>query len=149
MTTIACDGKSMAADGQAQAGGAICCRSMVKVFALSDGSLYGACGDSGDGERHMKWVDEGCEGAPPEKLDTDFGFLCLRPTGRLFEGGSSALLTEIEAPFAVGSGGEIALGAMDAGATAEQAVAIAASRNPHTGGKVTCLRLEPALRAVE
>lgn len=130
----------MAGDGLCCVNGTICSFSTVKVFRLKDGSLYGACGGGAEGELHMKWIEGGCEGACP-KLDSGFGFLLLRSDGRLFEGDEVGHPYQIEAPFAIGSGMDIALGAMLAGLTPDQAVEAAAKRNPHTGGKITVLTL--------
>ncbi len=149
MTTIATDGRSMAGDGLATANRTICARQMVKVHRLSDGSLYGACGDDGDGQRHQAWVEGGCVGQPPEKMESGFGFLVLRPNGELFEGSENGILCPIDAPFAIGSGFDVAVGAMDMGADAERAIEITSQRDVWTGGKITVLHLEPALSVVE
>lgn len=70
-----------------------------------------------------------------------------RATLVLFPGGDQIIRfnhdgpSEMRAPFyADGSGWEIALGAMAAGATAEEAVHIASRYDTKTGGSVTTLR---------
>lgn len=50
-------------------------------------------------------------------------------------------LHDLDAPWASGSGGDHALTAMDMGASAEEAVAMAAKRDIHTGGKVKTFEL--------
>jgi ATP-dependent protease HslVU (ClpYQ) peptidase subunit len=45
-------------------------------------------------------------------------------------------------PAAIGSGSLLALGAMEAGVSPEQAVGIAAKRDIGTGGKITVLHLD-------
>jgi ATP-dependent protease HslVU (ClpYQ) peptidase subunit len=52
------------------------------------------------------------------------------------------VLVEVETEFiAIGSGGDLAMGAMGAGATARQAVEIAARFDCFTGGKIDEFRL--------
>jgi ATP-dependent protease HslVU (ClpYQ) peptidase subunit len=47
----------------------------------------------------------------------------------------------IDPPFAIGSGMDFALGAMDAGKSPAEAVEIACRRDPHSGGEVTSLSI--------
>lgn len=68
----------------------------------------------------------------------------------LFEGGKA--FYEVQAPYAIGSGADIALGALDQGATAEEAVKIACKRNVLSGGAVTTVtfdEIEPELTKEE
>lgn len=48
---------------------------------------------------------------------------------------------DLDIPFAIGSGSEYALGAMDSGCTAEEAVKIAAGRDTGTGGKIRTFKI--------
>lgn len=93
-----------------------------------------------DGELVAAWIEAGAEGDPP-KVDGDFGALVLRPDGKGYQCGSSCRLIPIALPMAMGSGMDWALGAMDAGASAEKAVLIATRRDPRSGGRITWLRL--------
>jgi ATP-dependent protease HslVU (ClpYQ) peptidase subunit len=54
----------------------------------------------------------------------------------VYEGDLTAALV-VKPPFAIGTGRTAALGAMKAGATARQAVEIAAQIDVYTGGKIT------------
>jgi len=47
---------------------------------------------------------------------------------------------EVTTPFAIGSGRRYALGAMEYGASSEEAVLIAAKYDKHTGGKIFTLQ---------
>ncbi len=146
MTTIATDGKSMAGDGQASTQGTIVTSKSIKVVRMSgcyDGGIYAACGSAGWGDRLLAWLNAGEEGDPPKGDEAD-GFMYLRPDGTLWQGGNDGLAVEIEVPFALGSGMDFAIGAMGAGKTAEEAVAIAAARDPNSGGLITVLHLTGA-----
>lgn len=140
MTTIATDGKSMAGDGQSSTNGTICSLTSVKVQRMTDGGLYGACGCAGWGDRLFEWLNGPREGDPPKGEDGD-GFIYLKPDGTLWQGGNDGLAVQIEAPFAMGSGMDLAIGAMDAGAAPERAVQIASARDRSTGGKITVLSI--------
>ena len=141
MTTIATDGKSMAGDGKSQTRGTVCSLNSVKVHRMRDGGLFAACGSSGWGDKLQAWYEDGQSGSPPTGEDGD-GFILLRLDGSIWQGGQDGLAVQIEAPFAIGSGMDLAIGAMDQGASPEQAVAIAAQRDPGTGGTITILHLE-------
>lgn len=147
MTTIATDGKSMAGDGNSYCNGTLAARSSVKVHRLKDGSLFGACGSSGWGDKLQEWCDSWAQGGipagDPPKGDDGDGFMILRPDGTLLQGGSDGLAVPIDAPFAIGSGMDYAIGAMDAGASPEEALIIASERDKSTGGKITVLHLQP------
>lgn len=53
----------------------------------------------------------------------------------------SKCLVDLNEPSAIGSGSHIALGAMDYGASAYEAVKIAAGRDIYTGGKIRTYKL--------
>lgn len=140
MTTIATDGKTMAGDGQAEACNTIICTSRAKVVRLSDGSLFGSAGRGADNIAMAKWLENGCDGKKPGFKR--FSGLHLFPDGRLeYWSEDVDVPTPVDAPCAVGSGMDFAIGAMLHGATPEEAVDIAAKRDPGTGGKITVLSL--------
>jgi ATP-dependent protease HslVU (ClpYQ) peptidase subunit len=138
VTTIATDGHWMAGDGQAEAGGTVLATSRCKVVRLSDGSLFGSAGRSIDGAAVAKWLVE--RGKPPK---VEVGWCALR----VYPGGRVEYLTQdlepvsIDLPAAIGSGMDLALGAMLAGATPKEAIEIAAQRDMRTGGAITVLSI--------
>lgn len=140
MTTIACDGTGMAGDGQTACSGTIVGTSSVKVRRLDTGALFGSCGTVGDAEFFATWLETGAQGDPP-KLAGDFGCIVLEPNGRILQCGDSGRLMEVEGPMAMGSGMDYAMGALHAGADLRRAIEIAAKCDPHTGGKITVLKL--------
>lgn len=140
MTTIATDGKTMAGDGQGEACHTIICTNRAKVARLSDGSLFGSAGRGADNIAMIDWLEGGCEGKKPNLKS--FSGLRLFPDGRLeYWSEEVNVPTPVDAPCAVGSGMDFAIGAMEAGLSPEAAVGIAAKRDPGTGGKITVFRL--------
>lgn len=113
----------------------------VKVYKIN-GKLFGAAHSSEDIERlyrrlmkvkaKKKKVHIKCE---------DIFAMLVDKKGRIwvYEG---RIWQRMPKPyFSVGSGSVFALAAMDAGATAEEAVKIAKGRDPFSGGLVTTVKL--------
>lgn len=140
MSCLAWDGKTLAADR------AVSAWSMVfvgadKAWRLGDGSLVGIAGMDSEGRRIAKWIERGGRASsyPTPALDDDgcsasdtVVMHVKRGRVRLFC--ESPIACEVLEPFwAIGSGGRLAIGAMAHGATAREAVEIAARFDPHVG----------------
>lgn len=136
MTTIATDGRTMAADSRGCANDVIRCDNEQKLRRLKDGRIVGFSGTSSAAREYIDWLDNG--GDRP-KIEDSFAALVLHQNGTAEVHCDNALPDEADLPAVLGSGGAIALGAMLAGATPEQAVAIAAQRDPFTGGKIKAM----------
>lgn len=134
MTTIATDGLTMAGDGLCTGNGIIHGLAVRKVFKLSDGRIVGMCGTPYAMPPFVKWLRNGGE---MPKLPDCFEALVLNNQGQCITYDSTCVGVEQELPAVSGSGGPIALGAMLAGATPEEAVAIAVSRDTTSGGTIT------------
>lgn len=145
MTTIATDGRTMAGDGRATRGSLVSFGEAVKVFRLSDGSLLGGAGQADQVHDMREWLDKGGCGKRPKTPDV--AMLHLWANGECWAHYNNCSATQTGLPTAVGSGDHLAIGAMEAGATPEQAVQIAARRDVNSGGTITVLHLQP--RAVE
>lgn len=119
--------------------------SFPKVRKLSDGRIFGLCGTAYDFEPFGEWLEKG--GDCP-KLSEEFEGLVLSPDGtcRSYAPDGRSILEEI--PTATGGGKQIALGAMHAGASAEEALRICCERSLGTGGTVTVLTRPRRLRRV-
>lgn len=124
MTTIVWDGKTLAADRQVNDGLSFDCYT-TKIAVSKNRSLAGGMsGAFTSVTKFLKWVEAGAKG--------EFSF-SNNDEGLLIHGtGKMELVTphgrrEIEDVefYAIGAGREYAIGAMAAGATAEQAVTIA------------------------
>jgi ATP-dependent protease HslVU (ClpYQ) peptidase subunit len=144
VTTIACDGISMAGDGRTlSANDIVLCHGSPKVLRLKDGSLLGCAGTSDVKHKLRDWLEQGAEGPFP-KIKGAFSAMLLLPNGEGRYFNEDEKWIAMEFPFAIGSGSEIALGAMDAGASPEEAVEIACRRDPFSGGAITRLDIPAA-----
>jgi ATP-dependent protease HslVU (ClpYQ) peptidase subunit len=145
MTTIACDGNSMAGDGMVCCGGTVHGRNFVKVRQIGDGRIVGFTGSAYDIEPFCAWLSDG--GDRPT-LSEEFEALVLDPKGecRAYSDKCESIIEEL--PTACGSGKEFALAAMDAGAEPSEAVEIAAQRSLGTGGTITVIHRPRKLRRV-
>lgn len=141
MTTIATDGRTMAAESMVSAGGNVVAYT-AKVFKAADGRIYATCGDSDAGQLFAKWIDGKVE--KPE-LGEDFSALILALDGKVYWIGKNLEPVEYMVPTGIGSGGDLAIGAMLAGASPEQAVEIACQRDNGSGGPITSISLPATL----
>lgn len=131
----------MAGDGLVLQSGTIVGTRADKVWRLSDGRLLGCAGRRSDAVAFREYL----EGGDKPKIKEPFSALVLGLNRRATYHSESDLRgLETELPAAIGSGMDYALGAMDAGASAEQAVAIAGGRDGSTGGEVMALLLGAA-----
>lgn len=142
MTTIAYRDDVLAGDTQITCGGTID-GWVQKVFRKGQ-LLYGATGASGPSNAFHSWVEGGMVGdAPIMKVgDAEANGFLFPGNGRVAWRYNDTWTTHHAPYFAYGSGAELALGAMIAGASAEEAVSAAALRDTNTGGAITVLRRE-------
>jgi hypothetical protein len=130
MTTIAYRNGVLAAD------------TLAVVSNLRDGYGVKEAGCAAHGLAFLDWFRGGMRGDPPE-----MGEEGSSATGVIFCPDETALLWQrlgwarhkVDA-WSMGSGGDLALGAMEAGATPEDAVRFAMKRDIYTGGEITVLR---------
>lgn len=123
MTTVAVKDGIMAADSMISSSYG---RKTDKIRKVR-GSYYGVAGNWDDALKFFEWRSKG--GDPPQ-MD-DIAALEIRKTKLFYWQG--AVVEEIKPPYAIGSGADIAMGAMYFGATAEQAVALACEFDDTTG----------------
>jgi len=135
MTTIAWDGTVLAADRQATTGSMISeCR---KLWITENGSAWAHCGSDQYFGQIMAWTRGECLEFPeatPEN-ESDVGVLLeVNAHGELWVRYGNPWPVQVLGPgFATGSGGDFALGAMEAGRNAIEAVAIASRLDAFTG----------------
>ena len=164
MTTIVFANNELSGDGRATLGDTILSDETVKVYNINN-RLVGFAGRYASGMKFLEWFEEFDNANEvqqqvpfvsvniPELMeDEDFTGIVAYPEGyvMLFEDGKA--FYEVQAPSAIGSGADIALGALDQGATAEEAVRIACKRNVLSGGLVTTVtfdEVEPELTKEE
>ncbi len=143
MTTIAWDGKSLAADKLMSQQGL---RGVVtKIQRGADGSLIGISGQFSTGLHAAQWVANGADPAlMPKTQDTDewVGIIQIKPDGTIWKYERGPVPMKIEdCIFAVGSGRDFALAAMYLGKSAIEAVKVAARFDVYTGMGVDVLNL--------
>lgn len=134
MTTIAWDGKTLAADSQAQT--TFKTRSR-KLYRLPDGAIFGAAGFVQEALAVLAWLNGG---EKPGDLENFEGLIINKAGGDVL--GMRLMREPVLEPFyAIGSGAHYALAAMACGKSAVEAVRIAARFDPGTGGPVEFMRL--------
>jgi 20S proteasome alpha/beta subunit len=139
MTTIAYRDGVLAADTQMTAGGWIRPGRAKKLMRLEDGTLLGICGTYATA---LKAMSQAAAGEDVKTVEDDT-VVRIAPDGSIdiFQAGASYALEGAEF-YAWGSGHSVALGAMHAGASAEEAVRIATLVDNETGGDVVSVRHE-------
>jgi ATP-dependent protease HslVU (ClpYQ) peptidase subunit len=142
MTTIATDGRSMAADSQVTAGSEITAFT-EKVARCKDGRVFAACGPTMNALKFRRWM---LDGGDRPTLDDEFSALILNPDGSVDFVDKHLEPFPYRVPAAIGSGGEFAVGAMMAGASPKEAVAFAIDRDAHSGGEIIDLHLITEIR---
>ena len=145
MTTIAWDGKTLAADKMGDAGGMRI--TVTKIRRAKDGSLLGGAGTAAFCLEMFDWIEAG---AAPDKLpknqETDDWSCIIRimPSGKILRYDKCAVPLVLEdGRTAIGSGRDYAVAAMHLGCDAITAVRVAAVFDPGTGSTMDTLTLEP------
>lgn len=158
MTTIAYRDGILAGDGYSLNGGDIIeSRDRIKVY-LVDKALVAGCGYAPQIESYVNWMrsPEGKGSYSPPPLAYTLGD--REYTSSIFIVKSLAskkvitFLGEADMPceyYAMGSGEELALGAMAHGASAVEAVQAAALHDSATGGVITAISLSGAVWTVK
>lgn len=135
MTTVAWDGKTLAADSQSTTGSIR--GAATKVAKNKDGFLVAGSGSCAVVKMWINWV---LAGMPPDQQPTsvdDANVLVIDPRGRATLFADVAVAQPMpRKQWALGSGGDIALGAMAAGADARAAVKIACKLDVFSGGRI-------------
>lgn len=144
MTTIAWDGRTLAADKQATSGGLI--HTTTKIFEHRTG-LYGITGHASHGLAVYRWIIEtnsDPKSYPPNPSNDEYGYLLhIDKKGKIWCYEGFPIPANMEDPFfAIGSGREYATAAMYCGKTAIEAVEIASKFNTGTGQGVDSFTLE-------
>lgn len=137
MTTIACDGLSIAGDGMVTDNGLICDIDFVKVRTSYDGRIVGCCGPSHGITEFMAWLNDPQSIFPA--LHESFESLVLVEPYLCKSYNCHGFAMDVSLPAAIGSGAKIAIGAMMAGAHAKKSVEFACTRDIYTGGNILCL----------
>jgi len=104
-----------------------------KIWTMSNGWLGGAAGCMGDCSAFARWFLSKCDGDPPNFAEDDSEALVIRDRGNIeWIGGKGRRAFYRPEHCAIGSGFPVAAGAMAAGASAIEAVKVAARLNAFT-----------------
>ena len=156
MTTIAVKDGIMVGDGRCSLGSTVIKDDMVKVFWINN-HLMGGAGRARSISTFAQWLQKHTDYTivnqevgdlvdlipPVLQDDEEFTALVLTPDKQvLMYDGNVALNLGHDVPASIGSGSVFALAAMDAGASAEDAVKIAMKRDVYSGGEITVVQLE-------
>jgi ATP-dependent protease HslVU (ClpYQ) peptidase subunit len=134
VTTIAYRDGILAADGRTTYGDTIFTDHNKKIHRLSDGALFALTGDVSYVQPMLDALEDDEVNLP---IGEGFTAVIVERDGklRLYEGRGGFIT--LDAPYyAFGSGEEYALGAMDMGASAHDAVRVACGRDLGTGGDI-------------
>lgn len=157
MTTIIVHGDKMLCDGQITSGERIDSYNFKKIRKIN-GCVIGGAGRLSSVLAFFDWFDTYSNSlsvkssAPeveimiPEGInDDDFTGLVMFTDGEVFlyEGGKRCYPVFNPNYYAIGSGADWALAALDAGATPEEALEIAKKRDVYSGGETFIEKLEP------
>jgi len=111
----------------------------TKIVRHKD-ELIGCAGEAHMEEAWLNWYQGGRKGKAPS--DEGLQVLILRKTGLVYVDTNSTEILITRAFHAIGSGAPAALGAMLAGKTAEEAVAIGILVDPCSGGDIQVFSLK-------
>lgn len=139
MTTLAYRDGELATDSRVTQGDMIVSDRRRKVHRLRDGSIVAWSGSVQQAELLLEAMRKKAKVKSP-KLD-EIAALHLRTDGTLWEYEGEAWVKQDPGYYATGSGSPYAFAAMDAGASAKDAVRIALKRDAGSGGRVQSLKL--------
>lgn len=138
MTTIVYRDGVMAADGRVTIGQLIVQDNCKKITKLSDGALFALAGDDMLEKPLIEWLEEADGGIMPPQ-GKEFTAVLVDTSGNLsvFTGAGDRFVPWEGVSYAAfGSGADAAYGALEMGATADQAVAAAINRDVNSGGSI-------------
>lgn len=146
MTTIAFDGKILSAEGREVVDNLIVSDKVRKLHYVEGGQFYLAvAGVTNDIPVYEEFFRTGQKPSDEYKFDSEV--IIIDSTGHAMYGTCLNDMTEMDIPFAIGSGGDIAIGAMLAGADAVEAVKIACKKDVYSGGFISYVDIEAWTKA--
>jgi ATP-dependent protease HslVU (ClpYQ) peptidase subunit len=143
VTTIAWDGKSLAADRLVSSPGHKYSAKKLRKVELVDGDylVAGFAGNADACSAMLAWAETGFdEEHKPEVASEDVEGIAAYTTGEVYLIiGTGMLQLTPDEPAAIGSGGSAAMAAMSLGKDALEAVKTARKVDPFTGGRIDCV----------
>jgi hypothetical protein len=123
------------------------CGSTAKVFRRKDGALIGIAGRLGELIAYKDWFLNGEHGDRPKFADDESEALIVRPDGTMWWVGQSDICQITAAYACIGTGFKLAVGALEAGATVEEAMWIAMRLDSMTREPMNVVKLHPSVVA--
>lgn len=135
MTTVAWDGKSMAADRMMTFGTTpVPTSKLHRITFQKKPAILGFSGTADEFIPLLQWLKKPKGDAPLSQDRQDWSAMVVLKSGEVFyAAGKPVFISLGKITWSIGSGGDYAMGAMDFGATAEEAVAIACARDTASG----------------
>ena len=145
MTTICTDGVTLATDGLAFDGVIVSRRERKHV--VEGGAIYALAGTACMMRPVIEWVKAGADPQHiPKVADNDWGvLLVIDREGMRCYSSKVPYAENIDLPFAMGSGRQMAWGALKAGMSPLEAVGIACDGDPWSGGEIQVINISEAL----
>lgn len=138
MTSIAWDGKELAADGLACRGETIVHTNVNKILKLKNGGYVAWAGSVTSGLAFKKWLD--AEADAPDGIG-DYIVLYIDPKGKpWFYDNTTKVVMSAPKRGAFGSGMDAAMAVLEHKGTALEAITIACKIDPFSGGKIRSVR---------
>jgi len=121
----------------------IICGAKQKVVRRKDGALAAAAGDIHSIDSFFRWFQANFKRGQPEILSDDFDAIVVRPDGSVTFYNQHLVPAQMDGEyFALGTGGDVALGAMAHGASAIDAVRAGIKHTTNCRGPIQALRLD-------
>lgn len=139
MTVIATDGKTVAADTQSLFGSEERALRRAQKIVAEGGLVFGVAGVAGMRKHVIKWYLDGADphNVPPSHKSDGWTLMVVHPGGRVTVcNDDSPYPSDVDPPFAIGSGDRVAQTAMLCGKSPAEAVALAIKMLTTCGGEV-------------
>jgi hypothetical protein len=147
MTTIAITDTHVAADSRSTDNDCVINWEGRKTFARA-GRIFAHAGAAALLEPLAKWIEGGAAPAERPELgreDVGWTLIVIDREGVSLYTSEFPYPCKIKPPYTIGSGGPVAMGALLAGATAEQAARIACKVDVHSGEPIQVIDIQQAL----
>ena len=135
MTTVAYRNHVLVSDSQQSIGGHIISGVARKLWRSPSGSVFASVGSAAKCARLIKGIENGVADYAVFRYD-DGAVIEMSATALIYHASDGPLELDPDHFYAYGSGATAALGAMHMGATAQQAVRIAAKVDPATNSRL-------------
>lgn len=117
-----------------------------KIFCIEDSLVWASCGWLDGNKKIANWVIAGADYTTyPANPDENLCEVIFMNKHSLFTCVMPPIITEVvlnDDYYAWGSGSHYAWGALEQGASIEEALLVASKYDPHTGGKITVYNRE-------